>query len=110
MKGLTVDEFMQVGVKEQAPERVKAVEIIDAFIKRWEVRDESSSNISVIEVEESDFDNVFNFGDPKQILRAANLLRNVANKNVRYEIAVKQRGGRLFIGMRQELEPGNRWR
>lgn len=111
MKGLTVDEFMQIGVKEQPPEKTKAVEIINAFIKRWEVRDKDSSDISVFEVEESDFDNAFKFNEPKQILRAATLLRNVANKNDKYNIAVKQRGGRLFVGMREEIEPNYRsWR
>lgn len=107
MKRITADEFLQIGAKEQPPERIAAKKIIDDFVQFWEERADEDDR-PVIEVEESDFDNVFKFNEPKQILRAANLLRNVANKNIRYEIAVKQRGKRLFVGMRQELEP--RWR
>lgn len=110
MKTITVDEFKAIGVKEQTPEKIKATEIINAFVAHWKARSEDDEH-SVIEVEESDFDNMFDFNNPKQILRAATLLRGVANKNAEYNIAIKQRDKRLFIGMREELEFGFRgWR
>jgi hypothetical protein len=102
MKAITVDEFKVIGVKEQSPEKKKAIEIVNTFVKHWETNEDNEPII--MEVEESDFDNAFDFSNPKQILRAANLLRQVANKNAKYNIAIKQRDKRLFIGMREELE------
>ena len=107
MKRITANEFLQIGTKEQPPERIAARKIIDTF-KNYRSADGEQI---VIEVEESDFDNIFDFSNPKQLLRAATLLRNVANKDEDYSIAVKQRGKRLFVGMREEIEPGFRsWR
>lgn len=105
MKRLTANEFLQIGMKEQPPEKVAAKKIIDDFVQFWKERIDEDDHV-VIEVEESDFNNVFDFNNPQQLLRAATLLRNVANKNEDYSIAVKQRGKRLFVGMREKIEPG----
>ena len=106
MKGLMASEFMQIGMKEQPPEKIAAKKIVDAFIDRWKLYSEGDSDMNVIEVEESDFNGAFDFSNSRQILRAATLLRNIANKNEDYSIAIKQRGKRLFIGMREDIEPG----
>lgn len=101
MKKITVEEFQKVGAKELSPAKKLASKIVEDFI---------ATDDDVVEVEEKDFNNEFKFNYSKQALKAATLLRNVANKHK--DICVKQRSNRLFIGKRSKLEPNfnNPWR
>lgn len=75
------------------------------------LQDFLDSKTDVVEIEEKDFQNQFDFSDKSQRDRASGALRNKA-KTVefrRYDIAVRTVNGRIFVGKHDILFKPDPW-
>ena len=92
MKKFTKEEFDNLGTT--ARKKTKAMKKAEALVIEFLESDED-----IVEIEESDFDGMFEFDDQKQRTKAAGKLRNVLMRNAfrDEDVAVKGKANRLFL-------------
>jgi hypothetical protein len=97
MKTVTLEEFEAAKVQKPNPIADKAIEVWLEFLDKPDL---------VAEIEHSDFGGLLDLDDEKQRVKAVNALRNAANRSMLkkdYDLCVRQRGNKIFIGERKDI-------